>query len=229
MSQGNAIRMAATGAAALGATLLLFLFPLFMSGIQGKPPLPAEYGAVCLSSVHSADRSSEKDSPKAEEQAEPEQIRDFAPPTPVMQFSPQTPQASLDLPDMPFTINPKMVTGMNLPAPASISGMAAPAAMSAGGALSLGELDNTPARLFAPQPPYPHEAKRRNIETSILAELLVDPKGNVLSVRIVKGKHRKLFEATVRKTLLRWRFKPGTQNGRPVQWRALVSVNFNQR
>ncbi|BCS88146.1 energy transducer TonB [Pseudodesulfovibrio sediminis] len=222
-------RHLASGTAALGVTLFLFMLPLLMSGLKDAPPPSLEHGAIRLSSTPSPKPPSEQDNQETFEQSPPEPLKNFAPPTQDMQITPEAPAANIDLPDAQFSINPQLATDMNLPAPASVLGMSAPATLSGGGSLKIGELDNTPALLFSPSPQYPHEARRRHIETTITAELYVDKNGNVTLVKIIKNEHSHLFEATVRKALLRWRFKPGTKDGSAVKWTARVPIKFNER
>lgn len=117
---------------------------------------------------------------------------------------------------------------MALPAPASLSGMTAPApATLPGGALSIGELDNSITPIFSPAPRYPREARRRHIETTVQAKLHVNEQGNVTAVEVLKGPYSDLFAPRIRKTLMRWRFKPGTKDGKRVSWYAVVPINFN--
>ncbi|GEM_PF-1645683 len=221
-------RHTASGFAALATTVGLFLLPLFMSGLQADPRPPSEYGAVSLSSTPAPSRDSENDSRETQDRTEPERIQEFAPPTQDMNFTPQQPTAQLDLPEVEFTINPKAATGMALPAPASLSSPAAPApAALSGGSLSVGELDNSIVPIFSPAPRYPREGRRRRIETTIQAKLHVNEQGNVTRVEVLRGPHADLFAPTVRKTLMRWRFKPGTKNGKRVKWYAIVPLNFN--
>jgi len=222
-------RHAVSGTAALLATLGLFMLPLIMSGLQGTPPPPSEYGAVSLSMSPSPspNQEAEKDTQDTPDQTEPEQLQEFAPPTQDMNFTPQQPTAQIDLPDVQFTINPKLATGMNLPAPASLSAPAAAAPALAGGSLSIGELDNTVSPIFSPPPNYPREAKRLRIESTIQAKMYVDENGNVTKVEIIGGEHADLFASELKKSLRRWRFKPGTKDGIKVKWHAVIPINFN--
>lgn len=221
-------RHAVSVMAAFVATVALFMLPLLMSGLHAMPQAPSEYGSISLASTPAPSRDSESDARETPDSAEPEPMQDFAPPTQDASFTPQQPTAQLDLPDVEFTINPRLATGMALPAPASLSGMTAPApATLPGGALSIGELDNSITPIFSPAPRYPREARRRHIETTVQAKLHVNEQGNVTAVEVLKGPYSDLFAPRIRKTLMRWRFKPGTKDGKRVSWYAVVPINFN--
>ncbi|WP_319542088.1 energy transducer TonB [uncultured Pseudodesulfovibrio sp.] len=222
-------RHAISGTAALLMTLGLFLLPQIMSGLQGTPPPPSEYGAVSLSMSPSPspNQKTEKDTQDAPDQTEPEQVQEFAPPMQDISFTPQQPTAQIDLPDVQFTINPRLATGMSLPAPASFSAPAASAPTLTGGSLSIGELDNTVSPIFSPPPNYPREAKRLRIESTIQAKMYVDENGNVTKVEIIDGNHADLFASELERVLRKWRFKPGTKDGKKVKWHAVIPINFN--
>ncbi|WP_147818907.1 energy transducer TonB [Salidesulfovibrio onnuriiensis] len=228
MSSKAMKRHAVSGMAALAATVGLFMLPLLMSRLQAATQPPSEYGSVSLSSTPAPNRDTESDTRDAPDQTEPERVQEFAPPTQDMSFTPQQPTAQLDLPDVEFTINPQLTAGMALPAPAALSAMAAPApAALSGGSLSIGELDNTIAPIFSPAPRYPRDAKRRRIETTVQAKLHVNEQGNVTKVEVIKGPYSDLFAPQLRRDLMRWRFKPGTKDGKRVKWHAIVPINFN--
>lgn len=222
-------RHAISGTSALLATLGLFMLPLIMSGLQSAPSPPSEYGAVSLamSPSPSPNKETEKDTQDTPDQAEPQPMQEFAPPTQDMNFTPQQPTAQIDLPDVEFTINPKLATGMNLPAPASLSAPMAAAPAPSGGSLSIGDLDNAVSPIFSPAPSYPREAKRLRIESTIQVKMYVDENGNVTKVEIIDGEHADLFAPKLKKSLLRWRFKPGTKDGKRQKWHAIIPINFN--
>lgn len=59
-------------------------------------------------------------------------------------------------------------------------------------------------------PSFPREAIALGLaDGNVRARLTIDAKGNVSSVDIVEASHR-AFTRTVRETLMRWRFEPGT-------------------
>jgi len=59
-------------------------------------------------------------------------------------------------------------------------------------------------------PTFPREASTLGLaDGNVRARLTIDAKGNVSSVDILEASHR-AFTRTVRETLMRWRFEPGT-------------------
>ncbi|WP_029459356.1 energy transducer TonB [Solidesulfovibrio alcoholivorans] len=99
---------------------------------------------------------------------------------------------------------------------------------SIGSPLSAGDLDNQPALVFSPKPEYPMQAKRRGLKGRLRVRLLVDRVGKVERVDILGGENVDSFAESVRATLSRWRFKPGTQKGTPVHWVAILPIAFEQ-
>jgi protein TonB len=54
----------------------------------------------------------------------------------------------------------------------------------------------------------------------------IGPDGRVTSVEEVSATSPAFFQATQRHALSRWRFKPATVDGRPVQSSKVLSVQF---
>ncbi|WP_027183242.1 energy transducer TonB [Desulfovibrio inopinatus] len=100
---------------------------------------------------------------------------------------------------------------------------------STGSPLQASQLDRQPALVFAPQPEYPLKAKRRGLRTKLRVRLLVDKGGHVKRVDILGGEYADIFSTNVRRALARWRFKPGTLKGKPVNWVAVLPVAFELR
>lgn len=97
---------------------------------------------------------------------------------------------------------------------------------SIGSPLHAGDLDNQPALVSAPKPEYPYRAKRLGLRAMLRVRLLVDTTGHVERVDILGGDHADQFAESVRSTLVRWRFKPGTRKGAPVYWVAILPISF---
>ncbi|XPV74713.1 MAG: TonB family protein [Desulfovibrio sp.] len=226
MSPRSIRRNSVSAMAAFCATVFLFMLPLLMSGLGELVSQTENYGSINLSSTPAHEKPSDQNDQKEMEQVEPEPMENFTPPTPELQMEMQAPATNIELPEVDFTIKTSMSANMNLPSLSSIPSLSAPAALAGGGSLSIGELDNVPAQLFAPDPRHPQEAKRRGIKSTITAELYVNAQGHVTAVKIINGKHKEVFENSIRKALLRWRFKPGTKDGKPVAWRAIVPFKF---
>lgn len=216
------------GVFTLGVNLVLFVLPLLVAAPEMPEPLPEMMGAVRLSSLpeHEQRDSQEKISP--EDEITPQEFTETMPQPEMDTPDMPQPQLDIDIPLAELDINPNLVDGMAVPAPSQPAVAAAPAPSSAGGALTIGELDDTPRVLFKVQPPYPFQAERRGVTGHVLAKMFVDEKGHVTKVKILGGKNVEVFAETVRKTLLRWRFKPGTKNGRPVRWHVNQKLTFSR-
>jgi TonB family protein len=80
---------------------------------------------------------------------------------------------------------------------------------------------NSPKPLYMPKIPYPRAAKSAKIEGIAEISYTIDTTGRVVSMRLLSSPHV-LFEKTIEKSVLSWRFSPATQNGKPV------SINANQ-
>lgn len=79
----------------------------------------------------------------------------------------------------------------------------------------------------APPPSYPPEALRRELQGTVMLEVLVDVDGRPLEVTVSRSSgHRVLDLAARRQVLSTWRFRPAMRDGRPVQAIGLVPVEF---
>jgi protein TonB len=57
-------------------------------------------------------------------------------------------------------------------------------------------------------PDYPREARKKEIEGSVIADVYIDEKGDVTEVKIVEGKPPRIFDAAARAALMQWKFAP---------------------
>ena len=76
------------------------------------------------------------------------------------------------------------------------------------------------------QPPYPPAEIRRGTEGSVTARVLIGPDGRVKAIDIVKSPSDGLSEATRKQALARWRFKPATRDGVPVEGWKTMTLRF---
>lgn len=77
--------------------------------------------------------------------------------------------------------------------------------------LVLAQLDQRYAGLF--QPDYPARAQREGIEGVAVVRVLIGADGRVKAVELVSADDPAFFEATKRRALAKWRFKPATRGG----------------
>lgn len=81
---------------------------------------------------------------------------------------------------------------------------------------------------FAPAPAYPRMALRRQLEGTVLLQVLVDTDGQPMDVMVAKSSgHRELDEAARLQVLRQWRFAPAMRDGQPVQAQGMVPIVFS--
>ena len=89
-----------------------------------------------------------------------------------------------------------------------------------------GEADIPPIkRIFAP-PKYPERARSEGIEATVVAKLLIDEKGNVMRVRIIKAPRHWDFDNSVIEAAKYWKFEPAKLNNMPVKVWATQVIEF---
>jgi len=77
------------------------------------------------------------------------------------------------------------------------------------------------------QPEYPPTSRRLGEAGTVVLLLLVDTDGRVKDARVDKSSgFERLDEAAVRESKSRWRFIPGSQDGKPVEAWTRVAVTF---
>lgn len=89
-----------------------------------------------------------------------------------------------------------------------------------------GDYDRKARPLYAPQPPYPAEARRKRAEGVVVVRLHIDPQGRVASRSVVGGEAVDLFADAALSTVERWRFRPCGRDGRDVACEVEVPVVF---
>jgi len=73
------------------------------------------------------------------------------------------------------------------------------------------------------QPAYPGRAQREGIEGAVTVKILVGTDGRVKQVQQVSADDPAFYRATEEQALARWRFRPATRDGVPVEsWRTMT-------
>ena len=167
-------------------------------------------------------------------------IRMRRPETPVarnMQPPPATPQKPKPLPEaaprqmpetnlhLPFEINPQLTGG---PVSLAMPPMASVGQDSFGlpDVFNINELDNPLITLTRIPPIYPMQAKRMGVQGWVKVRFVVTAQGAVERITIVDASPPDVFERSVTHCVSRWRFKPGTLEGTPVNTWAETTVTF---
>ena len=74
-------------------------------------------------------------------------------------------------------------------------------------------------------PAYPMELMRRNVHGTVTLYAVIRNDGSVTDVRVLRGVDDNLDEFA-RAALSRWRFRPATKNGSPVDLEAVIMIPF---
>jgi periplasmic protein TonB len=88
------------------------------------------------------------------------------------------------------------------------------------------DLDEPPRKIFGNQPPYPYRARQRNIEGEVKIKMLVRADGTVATVDILDSTPKGVWDESVKKTALKWRFTPGRLDGNPVPSWVVTNIVF---
>jgi len=88
------------------------------------------------------------------------------------------------------------------------------------------QFTEAPRAIFMPQVPYPRAARAANITGTAEIAYIIDVVGRVRSVEILSMPPHPSFEATIRRTVMSWRFTPAKKDGVPVQIRATQTIVF---
>lgn len=86
-------------------------------------------------------------------------------------------------------------------------------------------LDRVPRAMARPAPAYPAAMRRDGVTGDVTIEFVVGTDGSVLSAEAVRWSRHEFVEPAeiaVRK----WRFEPGTVNGRKVRFRMAIPIEF---
>ena len=75
------------------------------------------------------------------------------------------------------------------------------------------------------EPTYPEVARKARIAGIVIVECIIDKNGNVTNVQVLKPLPFGLDQAAA-DAVRRWKFKPGTLNGQPVDVIFNLTVNF---
>lgn len=91
----------------------------------------------------------------------------------------------------------------------------------------INEVDQKPVSVATFKPHYPYSARRRGIEGHVTVQFLVDQEGGVREIRIVEAQPPGIFDGTVKRTVPKWRFKPGKKDGKPVDTWVELTIRFD--
>jgi TonB family protein len=77
-------------------------------------------------------------------------------------------------------------------------------------------------------PHYPEDAKKANIQGKVFLEAIVDTKGIPQNIKVLYSPDERFgFSQAAIEALKKWRFRPGTKNGKPVAVIIQLEVDFH--
>lgn len=76
------------------------------------------------------------------------------------------------------------------------------------------------------QPPYPPSEQRLGREGSVRVRVTIGPNGRVIAVARLSATSDAFWQVTERQALSRWRFRPATLDGRPVEDSKVLTLTF---
>ncbi len=77
-------------------------------------------------------------------------------------------------------------------------------------------------------PRYPLEMRRQKISGEVVVSYVVDEKGRVRDVTVVRSSHKEFEEAAV-ECVEKWTYTPALEDGKPVETRMRMPIVFNLR
>jgi TonB family protein len=83
-----------------------------------------------------------------------------------------------------------------------------------------------PALIYAPEAEFSDEARRNKYQGVCMVAVIVDTHGNPQNLRVIRALGMGLDEKAL-EVIRRYRFKPGTKDGKPVPVQITVRIDFN--
>jgi len=86
---------------------------------------------------------------------------------------------------------------------------------------------STPAVLIrSVNPRYPTQAQRARIEGFVVLSFTVNAEGGTSKIKVIEAQPRHVFDRAAIDAVDRWKFKPATRNGEPVESTVTNRINF---
>jgi protein TonB len=79
-------------------------------------------------------------------------------------------------------------------------------------------------RIEGEKPPYPAAARAAGIEATIVARICVGASGEVTRVEIIRG--NPAFDDAIVRAVSGWRYRPRTEDGKPVPYCGIAKFEF---
>lgn len=94
-----------------------------------------------------------------------------------------------------------------------------------GGVYRIGGGVSQPVPLLKVEPEYSEEARKAKFQGTVLLSIVVDENGKTRDVKVLRPLGLGLDEKAI-EAVMKWKFKPGYKDGRPVAVLANVEINF---
>lgn len=167
-----------------------------------------------------------------------------APPPPPTHEPPPPPPPNDAPPPNPEPTKPVLVVGISMSSTTSAGSFAAPVgntlygktaekaadptqvkAYSAPKYMPIYQVDSMPSLVSEVKIPYPDEARRAQIEGTVMLSITIDTEGRVVHAKVISGLGYGLDEAA-RDAILKFRFKPAIKNGESVSTEMKYKYTF---
>ncbi len=218
------IRFFAAFCFALITNILIFsLLPiLFTNSTVNKEIIDNAIPVNFIKSVTLTPPPEKEEKPLREEQKEPKkmipQVKIRATPERAKEIE------KIDIPDLPFQLNLKLTGGMPVSAPLTPStGISTPILKEF---YEHDEVDRKPVAIYKTEPEYPYRARKFEITGKVAVKFLVDEKGKTSQISIITSSPPEIFNDSVERAVLSWRFSPGEVKGKPVKTWLKVQIKF---
>lgn len=130
----------------------------------------------------------------------------------------------LDLSQLDVALNPGVGDALNVGS-AVIGFGVTPDTIAQMDIFELKDLDNSPRAVVKVPPVYPFQFKREGIEGQVRLIIVIDERGFVIDVKVQSSSHKE-FEKPAIEAAMKWKFEPGTKNGKPVKVRRILPIAF---
>lgn len=98
-----------------------------------------------------------------------------------------------------------------------------------GGVFNVGGGVSQPQILFRTIPKYTDDAIKAKVQGVVLLQAVIRKNGRADSFKVIRALGYGLEESAIQEIASKWRFKPGTKDGREVDVLATIEVTFNLR
>jgi TonB family protein len=94
-----------------------------------------------------------------------------------------------------------------------------------GGVFRVGGGVTSPVPVYKIEPEYSEEARKAKYQGTVVLSVIIDATGKPTNLKVVRPLGLGLDEKAI-DAVRKWRFRPGTKEGKPVAVFATIEVNF---